>query len=82
LTTFLLSRDLAGPTYPCRRETEFEHLPLLPHPFLVSLSDKLLRVFIIRMDGKVGSRTVGPPAWPKLVKSVESLPERDQYGTP
>lgn len=44
--------------------------------------DKLLRVFIIRMDGKVGSRTVGPPAWPKLVKSVESLPERDQYGTP
>ncbi|KAJ1480782.1 hypothetical protein T484DRAFT_2775039 [Baffinella frigidus] len=44
--------------------------------------DRLLRVYIIRKDGKIGARTVGPPAWAKLVKQIERLPERDEYGTP
>ena len=44
--------------------------------------DSLLRVYVIRKDGKVGARTVGPPAWPKLVKQIQMLPLQDQYGTP
>merc|ERR1719478_137493 len=44
--------------------------------------DRLLRVYVIRKDGKVGARTVGPPAWPKLVKQIQMLPLQDQYGTP
>jgi len=44
--------------------------------------DRLLRVFVIRKDGKVGARTVGPPAWPKLIKQIEMLPQQDQYGRP
>lgn len=44
--------------------------------------DRLLRVYVIRKDGKIGARTVGPPAWPKLVKQIEALPAQDQYGTP
>lgn len=44
--------------------------------------DRLLRVYIIRKDGKIGARTVGPPAWPKLVKQIEALPLSDEYGTP
>jgi len=44
--------------------------------------DRLLRVFVIRKDGKVGARTVGPPAWPKLVKQIQQLPSQGQYGTP
>ena len=31
---------------------------------------------------QVGARTVGPPAWPKLVKQIQMLPLQDQYGTP
>ena len=31
---------------------------------------------------QIGARTVGPPAWPKLVKQIEALPAQDQYGTP
>jgi hypothetical protein len=44
--------------------------------------DRLLRVFVIRRDGKVGARTVGPPAWPKLVTQIRALPLQDEYGTP
>mmetsp|Transcript_39312 Transcript_39312/g.98406 ORF Transcript_39312/g.98406 Transcript_39312/m.98406 type:complete len:359 (+) Transcript_39312:96-1172(+) len=44
--------------------------------------DKLLRVFVVRRDGKVGSRTVGPPAWPKLCATVAAQPDKDKYGTP
>jgi hypothetical protein len=44
--------------------------------------DRLLRVMVIRKDGKVGARTVGPPAWPKLLKQIQLLPQQDQYGTP
>jgi hypothetical protein len=44
--------------------------------------DRLLRVMVIRKDGKVGARTVGPPAWPKLLKQIQMLPQQDQYGTP
>ncbi len=44
--------------------------------------DRLLRVFVIRRDGKVGARTVGPPAWPKLVAQIRALPLQDEYGTP
>mmetsp|Transcript_36741 Transcript_36741/g.57433 ORF Transcript_36741/g.57433 Transcript_36741/m.57433 type:complete len:166 (+) Transcript_36741:101-598(+) len=44
--------------------------------------DKFLRCYVIRKDGKIGARTVGPPAWPKLVKQFEALPDSDQYGTP
>ena len=45
-------------------------------------SDRLLRVFVIRRDGKIGARTVGPPAWPKLVAQIRALPIQDEYGTP
>ena len=45
-------------------------------------TDRLLRVFVIRRDGKVGARTVGPPAWPKLVAQIRALPVQDEYGTP
>ena len=31
---------------------------------------------------QVGARTVGPPAWTKLVKQIQMLPLQDQYGTP
>ena len=43
---------------------------------------RLLRVYVLRKDGKVGARTVGPPAWPKLVQQIRMLPPQDEYGTP
>ncbi|KAI0561463.1 Low psii accumulation 1 protein [Gracilaria domingensis] len=39
-------------------------------------------VVIIRLDGKVGARSVGPPLWSRLVEEVSRLPTKDQHGRP
>lgn len=39
-------------------------------------------VVIVRLDGKVGARSVGVPMWPKLIEEIAGLPQRDQYGKP
>lgn len=39
-------------------------------------------VVIVRLDGKVGARSVGAPLWPRLVEEVGRLPRKDQYGMP
>ena len=39
-------------------------------------------VLIVRLDGKVGARSVGPPLWERLVEEVRKLPNKDQYGRP
>lgn len=39
-------------------------------------------VIVIRLDGKVGARSVGPPMWSKLIEEVKRLPPKDQYGKP
>eukprot|EP00177_Eucheuma_denticulatum_P007558 GFKZ01013763.1.p3 GENE.GFKZ01013763.1~~GFKZ01013763.1.p3 ORF type:complete len:154 (-),score=19.93 GFKZ01013763.1:1623-2084(-) len=39
-------------------------------------------VIIVRLDGKVGARSVGSPMWIKLVDEIKRLPKRDQYGKP
>lgn len=44
--------------------------------------DGSVLVIIIRLDGKVGARSVGPPVWQKLVDEVEKLPAKDRYGRP
>lgn len=44
-------------------------------------ADEIL-VVIIRLDGKVGGRSVGAPMWTRLVAEISRLPKRDQYGKP
>ncbi|CAN8066604.1 unnamed protein product [Agarophyton chilense] len=39
-------------------------------------------VVVIRLDGKVGARSVGAPLWSRLVEEVSRLPSKDQYGMP
>lgn len=39
-------------------------------------------VIIVRLDGKVGARSVGSPMWLKLIEEIKRLPKRDQYGKP
>lgn len=39
-------------------------------------------VVVVRMDGKVGARSVGKPMWEKLIEEVKRLPKKDQYGKP
>lgn len=39
-------------------------------------------VIVIRLDGKVGARSVGKPTWKRLVEEVRKLPPKDQYGKP
>lgn len=39
-------------------------------------------VVVVRMDGKVGARSVGKPMWDKLIEEVKRLPKKDQYGKP
>lgn len=51
---------------------------------LSSKADDVL-VVIIRLDGKVGARSVGPPAWQKLIDEIGRMTKtriRDQYGSP
>eukprot|EP00172_Hildenbrandia_rubra_P001364 Plantae.Rhodophyta-Hildenbrandia_rubra.ctg19066.p1 GENE.Plantae.Rhodophyta-Hildenbrandia_rubra.ctg19066~~Plantae.Rhodophyta-Hildenbrandia_rubra.ctg19066.p1 ORF type:complete len:346 (-),score=61.94 Plantae.Rhodophyta-Hildenbrandia_rubra.ctg19066:2109-3146(-) len=45
-------------------------------------SRKQVRVLIVRMDGKVGARSLGPPMWQKLVDEIKKLPTNDRYGAP
>lgn len=44
--------------------------------------DRDVAVIIIRLDGKVGARSVGKPVWSRLVEEVRRLPPKDQYGKP
>lgn len=39
-------------------------------------------VIVVRLDGKVGARSVGAPSWPRLLQEVSKLPPKDQYGKP
>lgn len=39
-------------------------------------------VIVIRLDGRVGARSVGTPAWSRLIEEVRRLPAKDQYGRP
>lgn len=39
-------------------------------------------VVIVRLDGKVGARSVGAPMWEKLIDEIAKMPVRDQYGKP
>lgn len=39
-------------------------------------------VILVRLDGKVGARSVGAPMWPRLIGEIARLPKRDQYGKP
>lgn len=48
---------------------------------LGSKADEVM-VVIIRLDGKVGGRSVGAPIWTRLVADISKLPKRDQYGQP
>ena len=41
-----------------------------------------MRAVVVRMDGKVGGRSLGPLAWHRLIDSMKRLPERDRYGRP
>lgn len=39
-------------------------------------------VVIVRLDGKVGARSVGAPMWERLVDEIAKMPVSDQYGKP
>lgn len=39
-------------------------------------------VIVIRLDGKVGARSVGAPVWQRLLDEVAKLPPNDKYGKP
>lgn len=40
-------------------------------------------VVIVRLDGKVGARSVGVvPMWDRLIDEIAKMPVRDQYGKP
>lgn len=39
-------------------------------------------VIVVRMDGKVGARTAGPPNFEQLLENLRRLPKKDQYGKP
>lgn len=39
-------------------------------------------IIVIRLDGRVGARSVGTPAWSRLIEEVRRLPAKDQYGRP
>lgn len=39
-------------------------------------------VVIVRLDGKVGARSVGAPTWQKLIDEISKMPVRDQFGKP
>lgn len=41
-----------------------------------------LFVLIVRLDGKVGARSVGVPMFKRLIEEVSKLPKADQYGRP
>jgi len=45
-------------------------------------ADKRVSVIVLRRDGKVGSRSVGEPAWPKLVEELSKIPKTDIAGNP
>lgn len=39
-------------------------------------------VLIVRLDGKVGARSAGAPAWQNLIEEISKMPVRDQHGKP
>lgn len=41
-----------------------------------------ISVFIIRLDGKLGARSIGAPFWNRLVDEVSMLPKSDRFGKP
>lgn len=45
-------------------------------------SDTDVIVIVIRLDGKVGARSIGKPNWPRLIEEVRRLPPKDNFGKP
>uniref|UniRef100_A0A7S0T3M3 Uncharacterized protein n=1 Tax=Erythrolobus madagascarensis TaxID=708628 RepID=A0A7S0T3M3_9RHOD len=39
-------------------------------------------VIIVRKDGRVGARSMGPPMWQKLIEELDALPQKDRFGRP
>lgn len=39
-------------------------------------------VIVVRLDGKVGARSVGAPKWGRLLQEVAKLPPKDNFGKP
>lgn len=47
-----------------------------------SMSNDSVYVIIVRLDGKIGARSIGAPLWARLVNEVSTLPKSDRYGKP